>query len=153
MDIENQRSSTASYVLIPRPAALSEDPFGSNWRPYWAAPDSYRLWSLTLQAHGPDGQLISHNTQVKLGAPDLPREQADAQVVLCLESTWWVTLRHEFAASPKAATDIVTSAADQLSAFTAQATGARGEDASALQVEWEGRRFIATGPAVWSGWR
>lgn len=47
------------------------------------------------------------------------------------------------------ATAIGTSAVDQLSAFTAQATGARGDDAGALQVEWEERRFDATGPAVW----
>lgn len=150
---ENQPSSAAHYVLIPRPAALSEDPSGSNWRSYWAAPNAYRLWSLTLQVQGPDGRLISHNMQVKLGAPDLPREQADAQVALWLKSGWWVTLRHEFAASPKAATGIVASAADQLSAFTAQTTGARGDDASALQVEWEERRFAATGPAVWPGRR
>jgi hypothetical protein len=44
------------YLLIPRPAALSENPYGSNWRSYWEAPHAYRLWAVTLCAQGPEGQ-------------------------------------------------------------------------------------------------
>lgn len=62
-------SDQGRYLLIPRPAALSENPSGSNWRSYWQAPDAYRLWGVTLRAQGPEGQRISHDLQVKLGAP------------------------------------------------------------------------------------
>lgn len=140
----------ARYVLIPRPAALSEVPYGANWRPYWEAPEAYRLWTVTLRAEGPDGRLVSHNMQVKLGAPDLARGRADAHVALWLSSGWWATLRHEFAAAPQAAAAIVSSAADALSQVTARATTARGEEASTLAAELEELRFVATGPAVWS---
>lgn len=144
-------SAVGPYLLIPRPAALSENPHGSNWRSYWEAPDAYRLWAVALRAQGPERQLVSHNLQVKLGAPDLSRGQADADVVLWLASGWWVTLRHEFAAAPKAATAIVRSAADELSKFTARATKARGDEANALAIELEKRQFQAVGPQVWLG--
>ncbi len=140
-------------MLIPRPAALSEGSSGSNWRSYWAAPDAYRLWSLTLQARGPDERLISHNMQVKLGAPDLPREQADAQVALMAEIRVVGDAPPRVRRVAEGRNRHVTSVADQLSAFTAQATGARGDDASTLEVEWEERRFAATGPAGWPGRR
>lgn len=143
--------NTGRYLLVPRAAALSENPSGSNWRPYWDAPDAYRLWTVTLGAQGPNGRPISHNLQVKAGAPDLSRGRADENVVLWLPSGWWVTLRHEFAAAPRTATAIVVSAIEQLSNFTSRATDARGEEASALQVEWEERRFEAVGPAIWLG--
>jgi hypothetical protein len=139
------------WVLLPRAAALSENPSGSNWRSYWEAPYAYRLWTVTLRAQRPDGRPVSHNLQVKIGAPDLSRGRADENVVLRLRSGWWVTLRHEFARAPRTATAIVASAAEELSVFTARATDARGEEASALQVEWEERRFEAHGPAVWLG--
>lgn len=139
------------YLLIPRPAALSENPSGHNSRSYWEAPQGYRLWTVTLCVQGPDVRLISHNVQVKLGAPDLSRGRADAEVVLRLASGWWVTLRHEFAAAPRTAATIVASAADELSAFTALATDARGDDASALTVALAERRFEAVGPSVWLG--
>ncbi len=86
---------TDRYLLLPRAAALSEDPAGSNWRSYWDAPHAYRLWPSTLRAQAPDGRLISHNLQIKLGAPDLARERVDAPVVLWLPSGWWVTLQNE----------------------------------------------------------
>jgi hypothetical protein len=143
--------NSGRYLLLPRPAALSENPSGSNWRPYWDAPAAYRLWVLTLRAQGPDGRLISHNLQVKIGAADLSRGRADANVVLWLESGWWVTLRHEFAAAPRTATAIVASAAAELSNFTARATDARGDEASRLQVEWQEQRFDAVGRASWVG--
>jgi hypothetical protein len=138
-------------VLLSRPAALSESPDRSNWRSYWDAPDAYRLWSVTLRAQGPNGQLISHNAQVKLGAPDLSRNRADADVVVWLPSGWWVTLRHEFAAAPKTATAIVASAAEEFSEFTTRVTDARGHEASELAIELEEREFRAVGPAVWLG--
>ena len=142
---------TDRYLLLPRAAALSEDPSGSNWRSYWDAPHAYRLWTLTLRAQAPDGRLISHNLQIKLGAPDLARERVDAPVVLWLPSGWWVTLRDEFAAAPTTAKEIVASASEELSDFTSRATSARGEDAGALQLEWEQRQFEAVGPAVGLG--
>lgn len=139
------------YLLIPRATALSENPSGSNWRSFWDAPDAYRLWTVTLRAQGPNEELISHNLQVKLGAPDLSRGRADASVAVWLASGWWVTLRHEFAAAPTTAAAIVASAATELSEFTARATDARGEEAGALAVELEERRFEAVGPPVWLG--
>jgi hypothetical protein len=144
-------SAEGRYLLIPRPAALSENPSGSNWRSYWEAPYAYRLWTVTLRVQGPDEQLISHNLQVKLGAPDLSRGRADADVVLRLASGWWVTLRHEFAAAPRTGAKIVASAANELSEFTARATDACGEEASALAVDLEQRQFEAVGPSTWSG--
>ena len=143
--------NSGRYLLIPRPAALSEDPSGSNRRSYWDAPHAYRLWALALSAQGPDGRPSSHDLQVKIGAPDLSRGRSDEDVVLWLQSGWWITLRHEFAAAPRTAAAIVTSAADELSIFTAKAADARGEAAAALQVEWEQQRFAAVGPAVWLG--
>jgi hypothetical protein len=139
------------YLLVPRPAALSENPSGSNSRSYWDAPYAYRLWTVTLCVQAPDEQFISHNLQVKLGAPDLPRGRADAEVVLRLASGWWVTLRHEFAAAPRTATAIVASAANELSKFTALATDARGAEASRLAVDLKQRRFEAVGPMIWLG--
>jgi hypothetical protein len=106
---------------------------------------------VTLSTHKPDGHLISHNLQVKLAAPDLSRGRADADVVVWLASGWWVTLRHEFAAAPMTGAAIVASTAEELSEFTARATDARGDDASALAVELEGRQFEAVGPGVWLG--
>lgn len=118
---------------------------------YWDAPRAYRLWTVALRVQGPDGQLVSHNVQVKLGAPDLSRGRADADVVVWLPSGWWVTLRHEFAAAPKTAAAMLASAADELSEFTARATDARGQEASALAAELPARQFRAIGPAVWLG--
>lgn len=138
----------ARYVLIGRPAGVSEDPSGHNWRPFWEAPEAYRLWSVTLRAEGPDGRLISHKMQVKLGAPDLARGRADERVALWLASGWWTTLRHEFEAAPQTTAAILSSAADALSEFTARVTNARGEEATRLAAEWEGRRFVAAGPDI-----
>jgi hypothetical protein len=121
-----------------------------NARSYWDTPDTYRLWTMTFQVEGPDGRLISHNMQIKLGAPDLPRGPADVDVALWLPSGWWATLRHEFAAAPDTAVHVLSSVADELSALTAQATSARGQTASDLARELEHRRLVAHGPAVWT---
>ncbi len=129
---------------------MNEDPLGRNWRFYWDAPWAYRIWSITLRAQGPEGQLISHNMQVKLGAPELERRRAD-DIVLVLESGWWVTLRHEFANAPKTATAIVASASAELSEATALLTNARGDEASDLARALQARTFAAVGPAGWTG--
>ena len=55
---------TGRYLLVPRPAALSENSSGSNWRPYWDVPDAYRLWTVTLGAQGPNGRPISPDRAV-----------------------------------------------------------------------------------------
>jgi hypothetical protein len=142
--------SGCDYLLISLPAELSEDPSGLSDRSYWEAPDAYRIWEIGFRVQGPDGHLLSHNLQFKLGAPDLTQvRRADLSVAMYLTSGWWVTLRHEFAAAPRAAEMIVASAADELAAITDRATGARGTDATEIASELASRRFRATGPAAW----
>ena len=74
-------------------------------------------------------QLGGNNIQLVVGAPSQTRFGLDEDVVLWLDSGWWVTFRNEFARTPDVAHRILESAADALSAITSDP---RGADASIL---------------------
>jgi hypothetical protein len=87
-------------------------------------------------------QLGGNNIQLVVGAPGQTRVGLDEDVVLWLDSGWWVTFRNEFARAPDVAQRILGSAADPLSAITSDP---RGADASIL-----GSTVIeASGPSHW----
>lgn len=90
-----------------------------------------------------DGRRLGgNNIQVVVGAPGQPRIGLDEDVILWLDSGWWVALRNEFARVPNVAHRILESAAEALSAITSDP---RGADASIL-----GSTVIeAAGPSHW----
>jgi hypothetical protein len=90
-----------------------------------------------------DGKRLGgNNIQLVVGAPSQPRRGLNEDVILWLDSGWWVTFRNEFARAPDVAHRILESAADALSAITSDP---RGADASIL-----GSTVIETaGPSHW----
>ncbi len=90
-----------------------------------------------------DGKYLGgNNIQLVVGAPRETRVGLDKDVILWLDSGWWVTFRNEFARAPDVAHRILESAADALSAITSDP---RGADASIL-----GSTVIeAAGPSHW----
>ena len=117
-------------------------------------------WTAHPDAHSPDYRLLrfdmtverdgkrlgGNNIQVVVGAPDEERRGLDRDVVVWLESGWWVSLRNQFAEAPDAAAAIVASIAGAVSALTAEATGARGRDAEVVTQKLFSTTFEATGP-------
>ncbi len=90
-----------------------------------------------------DGKpLGGNNIQVVLGAPGETRIGLDEDVVLWLDSGWWVTVRNEFARAPDVARRVLESVADDLSAITADPQGA--EAPVVFQSTFQG-----TGPRHW----
>jgi len=88
-----------------------------------------------------DGKRLGgNNIQVVVGAPDERRQGLDEDVVLWLASGWWVTLRNEFARAPDVSSRILESAAETLSAMTADSRGAAASILGSAIIE-------ATGPA------
>jgi hypothetical protein len=87
-------------------------------------------------------QLGGNNIQLVVGAPGQTRVGLDEDVILWLDSGWWVTLRNEFARAPDVAHRILESAADALSAITSDP---RGADASIL----DSTAIEAAGPSHW----
>jgi hypothetical protein len=87
-------------------------------------------------------QLGGNNIQLVVGAPGQTRVGLDEDVIMWLDSGWWVALRNEFARAPDVAHRVVESAADALAVITADP---RGADASIL-----GSTVIeAAGPSHW----
>lgn len=87
-------------------------------------------------------RLGGNNIQLVVGAPSQGRVGLDKDVILWLDSGWWVTLRNEFARAPDVAYRVLGSAANALSAITSDP---RGADASIL-----GSAVIeAAGPSHW----
>lgn len=87
-------------------------------------------------------RLGGNNIQLVVGAPSQRRVGLDEDVILWLDSGWWVTLRNEFARAPDVAHRVLGSAANALSAITSDP---RGADASIL-----GSAVIeAAGPSHW----
>jgi hypothetical protein len=89
------------------------------------------------------GPLGGNNIQVVLGAEGESRTGLDEQVVLWLDSGWWVTLRNDFARAPEVARQIVGSITRELSAITADP---RGAEATVVFAS----TFETTGPDYWS---
>jgi hypothetical protein len=87
-------------------------------------------------------QLGGNNIQLVVGGPGQRRVGLDEDVILWLDSGWWVAPRNHFARAPDVAHHVLESAADALSAITSDP---RGADASIL-----GSTVIeATGPSHW----
>lgn len=87
-------------------------------------------------------RLGGNNIQLVVGAPSQRRVGLDEDVILWLDSGWWVTLRNEFARAPDVAYRVLGSATNALSAITSDP---RGADASIL-----GSAVIeAAGPSHW----
>jgi hypothetical protein len=90
-----------------------------------------------------DGKpLGGNNIQLTVGAPGQTPVGLDEDMILCLDSGWWVALRNEFARAPDVASRILESAADALSAITSDP---RGADAAILGSTVIG----AAGPSHW----
>jgi hypothetical protein len=87
-------------------------------------------------------QLGGNNIQLVVGAPSQTRVGLYEDVVLWLDSGWWVTLRNEVGQAPDVAHRILASAADALSAITSDP---RGADASILGTA----AIEAAGPSHW----
>jgi|GEM_PF-4668975 hypothetical protein len=86
-----------------------------------------------------DGRpLGGNNIQVVLGAEGERRTGLDEEVVLWLDSGWWVTLRNDFARAPDVARQIVGSIAGELSAITADPRGAEAAVVFASTFEADG---------------
>jgi hypothetical protein len=84
--------------------------------------------------------LGGNNIQVVLGAPDEVRRGLDDDVILWLDSGWWVTLRNEFARAPDVARQIIGAISDELSAITADRCGAEAAAVFAATFEADGPR-------------
>jgi hypothetical protein len=90
-----------------------------------------------------DGKpLGGNNIQAVVGAPGQKRIGRDAQVVLWLDSGWWVAVRNEFARAPDVAHRILESGADALSAITSHPHGADASILGSAVIE-------AVGPSHW----
>lgn len=137
-------------MLRGRPAGVSANPSGANRWSFWEKPMTYRLWYFTMTAAHDDHRIGGNNVQLVVGAADMPREGRNVDVALWLRSGWWVSLRNQFADRPRAAVQIISSVADELSALTAKATQARGEQASELASEIEDVVLKAVGPEEWA---
>jgi hypothetical protein len=87
-------------------------------------------------------QLGGNNVQLVVGAPNQPRFGHDEDVILWLDSGWWVTLRNQFARASDVARRILESAANELSAITSDP---RGADASIL----DSTVIEVVGPSHW----
>ncbi|MGH2891888.1 MAG: hypothetical protein ACRDPM_01285 [Solirubrobacteraceae bacterium] len=120
-------------------------------------------WTTHPDAHSPDYRLLrfdmtverdgkrhgGNNIHAVIGAPDQPQRGLDEGVCCWLTSGWWVSLRNQFAAAPDAAAAILSSAANALSALTAEATDARGADAEVVTQRVFSAAFTAAGPDYW----
>jgi hypothetical protein len=88
----------------------------------WRNRDWASLSELSLTVDVDGHRLGGHNVQVVLGAPDRDRSGLDEDVVLWLDSGWWVTLRNQFAQAPSVAATLLRSGADELSRLTDRVT-------------------------------
>ena len=90
-----------------------------------------------------DGEPIGgNNVQVVLEAPSESRAGLDEDVILWVDSGWWVTLRNDFARAREVARQIVGSISRELSAIT---DDPRGADAAVVFAT----TFETTGPRHW----
>ena len=121
------------YVLRPKSGTWTTGP--------GAPRDRLLRFDMTVRYDGKP--LGGNNIQVVLGAPGETRIGLDEDVILWLDSGWWVTLRNEFARAPEVARRVLESVADDLSAITADPLGA--EAPVVFQSTFQG-----TGPRHWS---
>lgn len=131
--------SRAEYILCPRSGGWTTQP-GSGIG---------RLIRFDLTAERRGAPLGGHNVQVVVGAPDLARRGLDQQVVLTLESGWWVSLRNQFADAPSAAAEILESVSDELSEITAGANTALGQALDEVSQRLFASVFRGVGPDYW----
>ena len=108
-----------------------------------------RLFALSITAERHDAPVGGNNIQIVVGAPDQRRSGLNEDVVMWLESGWWVTLRNQFADAPDAAVKILASAADRLSELTERADEGGGPDGKSLWQQIRGTTIEATGPDYW----
>ena len=120
------------YVLSPKSGTWTSGPDAPR--------DRLLRFDMTVSYDGTP--LGGNNIQVVLGAPGESRVGLDEDVVLWLESGWWVTMRNEFARAPDAARRVLESVADDLSAITADPRGA--EAPVVFQSTFQG-----SGPSHW----
>src|SRR5580698_6491228 len=104
----------AEYILRPKSGTWTNAPDVPH--------DRLLRFDMTVTHDGTS--LGGNNIQVVLGAPDQSRTGLDEDVVLWLDSGWWVTLRNEFARAPGVALRALESIAGELSAITADPRGA-----------------------------
>jgi hypothetical protein len=90
-----------------------------------------------------DGKCLGgNNIQLVVGAPGQTRVGLDRDVILWLDSGWWVTFRNEFTRAPDVAHRILASAADALSAVTSDPRGPTASILGSTAIE-------AVGPSHW----
>lgn len=130
------------YTLRPKSGVWSQSPS-------WSAPEDSHLVGFNLRVEYDGKRLGGTNIQAVLGAPEEPRHGLNEQVAIWLESGWWVSLRNQFALAPCEAVEILESVADELSAITTEANGARGSDTDELWKKLTGMAFVGEGPAYW----
>jgi hypothetical protein len=129
------------YVLRPRSGT-------------WAPGPSKRLVAFDITVEHGGEPLGGHNVQAILNAPDYrPPDPRNAglndQVVLTLDSGWWITLRNQFGDAPGVAARILSSAAQELSRATSRASEARGNETDAVWSWLITTHFDASGPDYW----
>jgi len=115
-------------------------PKSGTWATGPGAP-SRRLLRFDMTVTYDGKRLGGNNIQVVVGAPDQTR-RGNEDVILWLDSGWWVTLRNEFARVPDVAHRILESAADALSAITSDPRGADAAILGSAVIE-------AAGPSHW----
>ncbi len=113
----------------------------------WSAAPGRPLveFSMTAECHA--RLLGCHNIQVVVGAPNQPQRGLNEDVLMWLDSGWWITLRNQFDQAPDTALNVIRSVEAELSAMTAEITAA-GEDGPVVRKLFA-TEFEATGPDYW----
>jgi hypothetical protein len=132
---------TTRYVLSPKS-------FG--WRRRDHPDEGDRFFEVSLAVERDAGvPLGGHNIQVVLGAPDQARHGLNEDVVLWLDSGWWVTLRNQFADAPDVAISILRPAADELSRLTELVSSGECGQHQALLERVHAISIETAGPDYW----
>ena len=122
------------------------------WRARRAPHEGDRLTELLITVERGGVPLGGNNIQLVAGAPDRRRSGLNEDVVMWLDSGWWLTLRNQFADAPHVAAEILASAADRLSELTDCADrGGRPGDGDSFWQQIRATTIVATGPDYWPG--
>lgn len=124
---------TTNYVLKPRSHTFADE--------------QVKAFDMTVEHAGKP--LGGHNVQVVLGSKGSRQASLD-EVVLTLESGWWISLRNQFALAPEIAVQILESIKPELEAATNKANGARSDDAKALWRTLREVAFAGRGASYWT---
>ena len=131
---------TTQFVLRPKS-------FG--WRRRDRHDEGDRFFEVSLTAERDGVPLGGHNIQVVLGAPDKARHGLNEDVVLWLDSGWWVTLRNQFAGAPDVAISILRPAANGLSRFIELVSAGESGQHEALLERVHAISIETPGPDYW----